>query len=251
MCAVTSENGTPPLDVIYRHILEEIIPEDERVEMIPMFRSVMGQILASEEPLSMTALTAMRLHFPCELDRYELDRYDVARVIEPLEALITGTADSHIPIHPHASFSAFLKDQSRSGDFFVDVSLVHKNLAFASLRIIMDSESGLRFNICSLKDSYLPNSAVLDLKREVERNISVELSYSCRFWGTHVQATSSKQSLAKEIEAFFNGERLLFWLEALALLKGLNNSEEFLLSIADSFKVRNRIPWSGLMEPHG
>jgi hypothetical protein len=43
----TFETGTHLSDVMYRHILEEIMPEDEREEIIPMFRSVMAQILAS------------------------------------------------------------------------------------------------------------------------------------------------------------------------------------------------------------
>jgi hypothetical protein len=40
------------------------MPEDQRREAMPVFYSVMGQILASLEPLPMPALTAVRLHFP-------------------------------------------------------------------------------------------------------------------------------------------------------------------------------------------
>jgi len=43
--------------------------------------------------------------------------------------------------------------------------------------------------------------------------------------------------LAKEVEAFFGEERLLFWMEALALLKVLGSSVQSLLSIIDWCRV--------------
>jgi WD40 repeat protein len=228
----TPEAGTHLSDVVYRRILAEIMPEDEREEIVPMFRSVMAQILLSLEPLPMTTLTAMRLHFP-----YEGDRYDAARVIERLGSLLIGTTGSHIPIRPlHTSFYTFLKDERGSQDFCVNGSSVERDLAFASLRVM---EHGLRFNICSLENSYLPNSAIHDLESRVRASISAELSYSCRFWGMHVRATPFEPSLAKEVEAFFD-ERLLFWLEALALMKVLSISVESLSCIADWFTGPNR-----------
>ena len=45
----------------------------------------------------------------------------------------------------HASFPDFLLDESRSGEFYIDLSHIHDQLAFASLGIMKD---GLRFNIC-------------------------------------------------------------------------------------------------------
>ncbi|KAG2343330.1 WD40 repeat-like protein [Suillus weaverae] len=226
----TSETGTRLLDDMYERILTDSIPEKERREAIPVFCSVMGQILTSLEPLPMTALAVMRQHFSSADGRYKVDR-----VIGPLSSLLTGTADLHTPIRPlHASFYDFLTDKSRSRGFFVDGTLVQGDLAFASLRV-MDSDRGLRFNICSLENSYLPNSSVPDLEERVKEYIPAELSYSCRFWGTHVAAISFESSLANEVEAFFNGERLLWWLEALALMKNLGGSVATLSCIADWF----------------
>ncbi|KAG2350128.1 WD40 repeat-like protein [Suillus weaverae] len=226
--AGVSAKGTRLLDDMYKRVLADIMPEDEREEGIPIFRSVMGQILASLEPLPMPALTTMRLHFPEGTCDYKMDR-----VIGPLGSLLTGTSDSHTPIRPlHASFYDFLTDESRSHGFFVDASLVQNDLAFASLRVM---EGGLRFNICSLENSYLPNSSVPGLEKRVKDSISTELSYSCRFWGTHVKAMSFESSLAKEVEAFFDGERLLWWLEALALMKSLGGSVMTLSYIVDWF----------------
>jgi hypothetical protein len=221
---------------MYQTILADVMPKHGHNETIPIFRSVMGQILASSEPLPINALNAMRQCFPCDDDRY-----DVKLLMGHLGSLVSGTSDSQTPIRPlHASFYDFLTDKLRSQDFFVDASAVQGDLAFATLRV-MDSEHGLRFNICSLENSYLPNSSVPDLEKRVKESISVELSYSCRFWGAHVGSTSFESPLAKEVEAFFDGERLLWWLEALALMKGIGRSVVTLLSMIDWFSVRRSI----------
>ena len=229
----SSEKGTPLLDKMYHNILAEIMPEDD--EAIAAFRSVMGQIIASLEPLSLSALNAMRLHFPSGDGDYRVEQ-----VIGPMGSLITGTADSQTPIRPlHASFYDFLTDKSRSNKFYVDTSLVEGGLAFASMRVM---EHRLCFNICSLESSYLPNSAVLDLEERVKKFIPAELSYSCRFWAMHVRAMSFDSSLAKEIQAFFDGERILFWLEALGLMGNLGSSVGALSYISDWLMVRSLAP---------
>ncbi|OJA16893.1 hypothetical protein AZE42_12246 [Rhizopogon vesiculosus] len=223
------KTGTRLLDDMYVQILAEIMPQDKKA--IARVSSVMGQILASFEPLSMASLTAMRLQFPGEARDYKIEW-----VIKPLGLLFTGTTDSHSPIRPrHPSFYEFLTDKLRSGKFFVDVSLVKMDVAFASIRVM---KAELHFNICSLESSYLPNSAVPNLEERVKKSISAELSYSSRFWGTHVRATFFDSSLAEEIMSFFDGECLLFWLEALALMKDLSGSMGTLSSVADWLTVR-------------
>ncbi|KAG1795566.1 hypothetical protein EV424DRAFT_1519921, partial [Suillus variegatus] len=233
----TSAKGVHLLDEMYQRILADIIPKHMHEEAIPIFRSVMGQILALSEPLPINVLNTMRRCFPCDDDRY-----DVKLLMGHLGSLVSGTSDSDIPIRPlHASFYDFLTDESRSHDFFVDASAAHRDLAFASLRVMGDSKGGLRFNICSLENSYLPNSSVPDLEKRVKESIPVELSYSCRFWGTHVGSTSFESPLAKEVEAFFDGERLLWWLEALALMRSLGGSAVTLSCVADWFSVMSSL----------
>lgn len=230
--SATFGKGVHLLDDMYQRILGEIMPEEEEEEVIPMFRSVMGQIIASSEPLPMVALNAMRLHFTNEDDHYKVEA-----VMGPLGSLVIGTADPDIPIRPlHSSFYDFLTEKRRSGKFSIDVSSVQRDLAIASLRIMA---RGLRFNICSLESSYFPNYAVPDLETRVKDFIPVELSYSCRFWGTHVKATSFEPLLAKEVEAFFDGERFLFWLEALSLVRALHSTARSLPFVAGWFTVRN------------
>ena len=227
----TSTKGTHLLDEMYQRLLAEIIPHEDDEEVIPIFQSVMGQILASREPLTKAALTSIRLHFP-RVDR----SYEVNDVIGPMGSLLTGTADSQTPIRPlHASFYDFLTDIARSDKFFINVSSVDHDLAFASLGVM---KQGLRFNICSLESSYLPNSAVHDLDKRVKDSIPAELSYSCRFWGTHVRAATLEPLLAKEVEAFLSEERLLFWMEVLSLTRSVGSAARSFISIQDWCTVR-------------
>jgi len=118
--------------------------------------------------------------------------------------------------------------------FFIDVSLAKRDLAFASFGILKHQ---LYFNICSLASSYLPNAAIPDLEERVKLSISTELSYCCRFWGTHVNATFVEPLLVEEVKAFFDDERLLFWLEVVSLLKAVGGAVATLSCIADWLAV--------------
>ncbi|KAG1814191.1 hypothetical protein EV424DRAFT_1541489 [Suillus variegatus] len=55
----------------------------------------------------------------------------------PMGSLLSGTTNSCTLIRPlHASFHDFLTNKSFSGDFFVEVSKVARDLAFVSLRVM-------------------------------------------------------------------------------------------------------------------
>jgi hypothetical protein len=220
---------------MYSFILGEILGkdtgDDDYQQALTSFHSVMGQILGSAEPLSLDALNAMRSHFPGQSERYK-----VQVVLEHMGSLLSGTTHSYSPIRPlHASFREFLTDKSSSKDFFVEMSNSQRNLAFASLRVLADD---LRFNMCNLKSSYLPNSEDSELPNRVATCIPSHLSYSCRFWATHVRETDFDKELAKEIRSFFENEQLLFWIEALGLLNVLSVAIAVLPIISNWLKVR-------------
>ncbi|KIK37359.1 hypothetical protein CY34DRAFT_810405, partial [Suillus luteus UH-Slu-Lm8-n1] len=218
---------------MYDFILTEIMGKDKHTnsgfqqKQLATFHSVMGQILGTAEPLSLNSLNAMRSHF-------ESDRYEVEVMVDHMGSLLSGTTNSSTPIRPlHASFRDFLTDQSHSGEFFVDVSKVQRDLAFASLRVM---QKELSFNICDLKSSYLPNSEDPGLRERVERCISPHLSYACRFWPAHTQATDFDPGLANEIKTFLDHERLFFWFEALGLINALSGAVPALPLVAKWLK---------------
>jgi hypothetical protein len=224
---------------MYRLILTDLMPKDKDIhyeKAVAKFRSVMGQILATNEPLPLDSLNAMRRHFPEDHDRYEVDA-----VIKHMGSLLSGTTDSSIPIRPlHATFQEFLTDQSSSGDFFVErTKAQQRDLAFASLRVM---QHGLRFNICDLKSSYLPNSEDPGLQKRVQKCILPHLSYSSRFWTSHVRSTAFDKELANEVKLFFDHERVFFWLELLALIKVLSGAVPALSRIPQWLKVSTLLP---------
>jgi hypothetical protein len=228
---------SPLLHAMYRLILKDIMLRDtsthtekSRSTVLARFRSVMGQILCTAEPLPLASLNDMRVHFP-ERD----DKFDVMLIVKYMGSLLSGATNADSPIRPlHASFRDFLTDERSSGEFFIDLSKAQRDLAFASLGVMKD---GLRFNICDLKSSYLPNSKDPGLKERIKKCIHPHLSYSSRFWTSHVQTMAFNKELAKEVKSFFDNERLFFWLELLALINALGGAVPALSLIPQWLKV--------------
>ena len=226
--AHNKDDYVPLLDSMYKLTLETIFPPDQHMRRsrsirLDRFRSVMAQILGTAEPLPLASLNAMRHQF------VHLQKTDINTIIRPMGALLSGTTNPTSTIRPlHASFPEFLMDKNRSGEFFIDVSLIHNDLAFASLGVM---KNDLRFNICRLPTSYLPNSEIHDLAERIKKHISPELSYSCRFWTDHLRRTQFNLPLAEAVRGFFNDEWLLFWLEVLSLLKTINTCASWLSNV--------------------
>jgi hypothetical protein len=117
----------------------------------------------------------------------------------------------------HKSFSDFILDQDRSGNFWCNQGMHHRLLADACFRWMKD---GLRFNIANI-----PSSFVLDvdnpmLEDAVQKNIPPVLNYSCRNWSYHLSAAASiiPDGLHDSISDFLR-LRALFWMEAMNLLR--------------------------------
>jgi hypothetical protein len=221
---MTRSKDVPLLDGMYRLTLETMFPkeEPERRRCIDCFKSVMAQILGTMEPLPLASLEAMRHHFVVDSD------IDLHSIVVPMGALLGGTADSSLPIRAlHASFPDFLIDRDRSAEYFINVSPVQENLAISCLLVM---ENGLRFNICQMPSSYLPNSKVPDLDDRIKEHISSELSYSCRFWTVHVCNMPFKMSVADAVRKLFS-DKLLFWFEVLSFLKSINTCAGSLSSL--------------------
>ncbi|GJJ11128.1 hypothetical protein Clacol_005359 [Clathrus columnatus] len=203
-----------PLDAMYTQILSSLFdPDDSRV--MTRFRSIIGSIIASSEPLSLETLVVLRGGSVPSSKREE----DIKVVIQYMGSLLSGIDDSSSPIRPlHLSFREYLLDPNRSDRFSIDPSPYHHDFAAGCIRTMME---GLRFNICNIPDSHKRNSDYEVLPAPVLSSISIPLSYSCRFWALHVSLTPFDSSLARNVEEFlYHG--FLFWLEVLSLVKAVN-----------------------------
>jgi AAA ATPase domain len=202
-------SGQDPLDKLYKEILEGyFLPQEAQI----LFRSVMGQILAAIEPLSIHSLIALRRH--SAIDDAE-DSDPVFEMLRHLGSLLSNvTSSDHTrPIIPlHTSFRDFLTSK-KSDMFYVDLDDSHRQLAHSCLGLMLDK---LKFNICELESSYLANSDVLDINSRISKNIPPALSYACVLWNGHLEHVSFEQDLFAKVRSLFE-TKFLFWLEVLSI----------------------------------
>jgi hypothetical protein len=218
----TSRGGQDPLDELYKELLEGYFTDQEARLL---FRSVLGQVITSIEPLSICSLTTLRQQAAVD-DSDDADEDDdddddddggaVVILLRRLGSLLTNvnSSDENLPIIPlHTSFRDFLTNKEKSGEFCIDLRDAHRQLAHSCLGLLLNS---LRFNICDLETSYLSNKDVVDLKSRVDKHIPPALSYACRFWDDHLEHIGFETDLYGKLRTFFE-TKLLFWLEALSL----------------------------------
>ena len=128
----------------------------------------------------------------------------------------------------HKSFSDFIFDHDRSGNFWCNQAMHHRLLANACLRCMKD---GLRFNIANIHSSFVLDIDNPMLADAVEENILPVLKYSCRNWSYHVSAAPSN-GLHDSISEFLQ-IRALFWIEAMNLLRLRNFCSSMLQTVHD------------------
>jgi NACHT domain len=222
-------NGQDPLDKLYEEVLEGYFkPHEAQI----LFRSVMGQLFAAIEPLSICTLVALRRYAPID------DPEDSRAVVEMLGHL--GSLLSHVtpsdqtrPIVPlHTSFRDFLTNK-KSNVFYVDLGDAHHELAHSCLGLMLDN---LEFNICKLESSYLANSDVPDLESRIAKHIPSALSYACVFWDDHLEHIPFEHDLFTKLRSLFE-TKFLFWLEVLSIKNCVGLASAALSSLRTWLKV--------------
>ncbi|KAG8730321.1 hypothetical protein FRC12_020339 [Ceratobasidium sp. 428] len=72
------------------------------------------------------------------------------------------------------------------------------------------------FNICNLESSYISDKNVPDLPARVEKAISKQLLYACRYWVAHCTSAKLSQNLVSMLREFAS-EQFLLWMEVMSL----------------------------------
>ena len=205
----TDRDRQDPLDDLYKEVLEGYFTHPETRLL---FRSVVGQLIASFEPLSFRSLIALRAHTSNDDD----DADAVVTMLGRLGSLFSNVnvADSTLPIVPlHTSFRDFLINKEKSGDFFIVLRDAHHGLAHSCLGLLLRD---LRFNICDIESSYLANNDIQDLEARIAKHLPPTLSYACCFYDDHLNHIGIETGLFCKLQTFFE-TKFLFWLEALSL----------------------------------
>ncbi len=102
----------------------------------------------------------------------------------------------------------------------------------------------LRFNICGLEDSRVPNVDVKDLPSRIKENISDALQYSSLYWSNHLCFTPDTGDLRmwENMGVFFGGLNGLFWIEVLSLMR---------MVTIGAPSLRRVISWAKVSKPSG
>ena len=170
--------------------------------------------LCAKEPLSTSsAASLLFMEDPEETDP-EFSYTKIAdEIFNRLHSVLYVERDKVLSYHK--SFSDFIFDHARSGEFWCDTATHHRLLTESCFRVM----KGLRFNIANIPSSFVFDCDNHALAGEVERNIPPVLSYSCRNWDHHLSATKSTPSdpLHETLSGFLQ-LRALFWIEAMNLL---------------------------------
>jgi hypothetical protein len=204
---VLSPSTFSGLDGLYKTILDRLSTFEQDDITNRRFQTIMGRILSLREPFPIDQLA--------KLWNDDEDRGREERILKPLGSVLSGVSQGDIPVQPiHASFADFLRDESRSGRYWIDISRENEKLASALLR---EMQNLLRFNICELETSYKRNSDVKDLDVRVKNNIQTHLSYACRYWVDHLIQIPVTRQWVDRIDSFMRS-CLLFWFEALSLM---------------------------------
>jgi hypothetical protein len=209
------------LDTLYEEVLKEYFKTDEAKTL---FRSIMGQIFAAIEPLSIESLIVLRRHAPVD-DPEDSDPFPVLEILGREPSNVTSSNQTHPIIPLHTSFRDFLTN--RTNGFYVDLQDAHHRLTHSCLGLMLDD---LKFNICKLESSYLANSDVPGIDSRIFKYIPSGLSYACVFWGNHLEHVAFEHDLFAKLKSLFE-TKFLFLLEVLSLTSRVRLALPALLSL--------------------
>jgi NACHT domain len=214
---------------LYRQILELIFREANG-RMLNVLNQVLTTIVLAKIPLHVDDLSSFILQ----------PKASVTFILDKLSSVISVGHDFRIRIN-HLSFAEFMCDPHRCPQrFYIDRFKGSHDMSMACFRLMKDAKDGLKFNICNLETSHLPNRNVHDLPERIARNIRHPLLYSCRFWAAHIRDTPTDLeeniSLIADIRNFFQS-RFLYWLEIMSVTEELAAANIALLAVAGWIQV--------------
>ncbi|CUA77642.1 Kinesin-like protein KIF21B [Rhizoctonia solani] len=193
------------IDALYTAILESVlndheIEQDEKEDI----RAVLRTVLLAQEPIRIeTIATLSGINDPSR----------VVSAIQPLRSVLHQSEQTSVVSTLHASFPDFMFSSERSEAYFCDT--IEHSHALAE-RCFLAMQAQLRFNICELETSFVPDTAVNGIEGRIKDKIPPPLAYACRYWGSHLALASNSEVLLTMLDGFIC-HRLLFWMEVMNL----------------------------------
>jgi hypothetical protein len=232
------------LDHLYIQVLQTSVRSDQKdfaEELCERLRNVVGVIVASQQPLSVSVHAIL----------LNVDQAAVQLMVESLSSLLLSTHGEPVRIF-HPSFPDFIVNPRRCEDprFRVSLDEHHLRLALGCLAIL---NQHLRYNMASLDDPDLPNSNVEDLENRLLSGMGEKgdhagpslpqaLLYAARYWTKHVVSSSTidSEELLDALSRFCD-EHIFHWLEILSLIREIAYSTQTnLLAVISWTQVEQR-----------
>ncbi|KAJ6530216.1 WD40-repeat-containing domain protein [Mycena capillaripes] len=214
------------VDRLYESVLAKYV--SSMAEFDQPVLAVLHTVLCAEEPILVSDI-------PHLWNKFDMEEDVIMDVLKHLHSVLY-MSDSGRVYSYHKSFTDFMFNPNR----FVDPNLaaiccpspdIQRRLA-ASCFHLMDS---LKFNLCDLPSSFLDDFEIQDFSVRVKNGISSSLRYACHHWATHLSKIASRdQEIRKNIIIQMQTwlyRRLLFWIEAMNLLKMIGECYKALVEV--------------------
>ncbi|CAE6442739.1 unnamed protein product [Rhizoctonia solani] len=215
---VSSDLHTP-IDNLYMNVVKAALEdEDLEPEEIEDIRVALHTVLLAREPVDVKTIDMLAGIG---------DPERVERALLPLRSALHYSQETNLVAPLDSAFPEIMFDKQRSGIYFCNVAEQGPLLAQGCL---LEMKDQLRFNICELDSSFLPDKQVENLHSIVKKKITPSLAYACRHWATHLISMPNADTMLSMLGEFLS-ERLLFWMEVLNLRQELDLGNKALLNI--------------------
>ena len=198
-------------DKTYLPILTQLFNDEDEADKerrTSEFREIVGAIIVLESPLSIVSLAHL----------LDILQEDISCRLDLLHSVLSIPVNEYVPIRLlHLSFRDFLLDPQKQGKspFWVDEGKVHGRLTSKCLQL-MSSPKGLRQNMCNLSN---PGALKSEIEtKTIDHYLQPEIRYACRYWVHHLEQSRKRICDSDPVSVFLQ-KHLLYWLEAMSLIK--------------------------------
>ncbi|KAG8704536.1 hypothetical protein FRC08_002186 [Ceratobasidium sp. 394] len=213
----SSNDSDKEIDALYTAILQAAFNDPTLTSSdLSEMGLILHTVICAQEPLSVDTIAGL-----LGLD----GEPSVRAALRPLFSVLQVSDVTHTITTLHESFPDYLLDRRRCNLFYCDAK--EHNARLAQLCFDQINIPSPPFNICNLESSYVFDKDIPDLQTRVERSISNELFYACRYWGAHMIFAEASQVPANALFDFAS-QRLLLWMEVMNLKKCIYDGAKML-----------------------